>query len=694
VFYQATLLAGYAYAHASIRWLGVRRQAALHLGLLLLPLLVLPISIPPDWTPPTESNPIPWLLRLLAVSVGLPFLVVSTSSPMLQKWFSAGGHSMAADPYVLYAASNVGSLLAILLYPTVIEPHLTLEAQSWFWAAGYAMLVALAIGCAVFVWKSRGSDAGPGNLASAITSVADHGSSAITFRRRARWLLLSFAPSSLMLSVTTYISSDLAAVPLLWMIPLALYLLTFILVFARKQFLPDVIWTRSLPVALVALVMALAIRATQPIVVLVLLHLAAFFVVAMVCHGEIARDRPPARHLTEFYLWMSFGGVLGGAFNALLAPLVFTSVAEYPLTLVLAYLLGVRVTTKTLRPREYVLDLGLPLMLGLGIAALIKLMPRLESLYGALPAALIFGPAAVVCFFFSKRPIRFGAGMGVILLASSFYQSGQGRLLLAERSFFGIHRVTADAGSRYHVLFHGQTIHGMQSLKPGRQREPLTYYHRLGPVGDLFAGCSQARQGPVAVVGLGAGTLACYGQPGQSWTFYEIDPVVARIARDARYFTYLRDTPAEVNIVLGDARLTLAHAPARHYGVMVLDAYSSDAIPVHLITREALRLYLSKLAPRGLLAFHISNLHLDLKPVLSNLARDAGLVCLAQEDTSLTEVEKDEGKRASQWLVMARERSDLGTLARDPAWANCEGQAAADVWTDNFSSILDVLMIR
>jgi hypothetical protein len=696
VFYQATLLAGYAYAHASTRWLAVRRQAAVHLALLWLPLLVLPIGVPAGWTPPAETNPIPWLLGLLSVSVGLPFFLVSTSSPMLQKWFSATGHPIADDPYALYVASNVGSLLAILLYPAVIEPHLTLEQQGRWWAAGYGLLMVLTLACAWVLWRSRETavNVASRNVTESSASVQNSLPAALTFGRRLRWLLLSFAPSSLMLSVSTYISSDLAAVPLLWVIPLAIYLLTFILVFARRRWIPETLLKRSLPIVFVALVMVLAIRATQPIALLMFLHLAAFFVVAMVCHGEIARDRPPAQHLTEFYLWMSVGGVLGGAFNALIAPLIFSSVAEYPLTLILACLLGIHTKANKSRRGQYALDVALPVLLGLALIAAITLVPSLDFRSSSSAAALIFGPAVGVCFFFSNRPIRFGLGIGMILLVAGSYPSGQGRTLHAERSFFGIHRVNVDTGSRFHILFHGQTVHGMQSLVAERRGEPLTYYHRTGPVGQVFAKCSQTHQQSVAVVGLGAGSLACYALPSQAWTFYEIDPAVARIANDTRYFTYLRDTPAHVNIVLGDARLTLSQAPDQHYGLIVLDAYSSDAIPVHLITREALRLYLSKLAPHGLLAFHISNLHLDLKPVLGNLARDAKLVCLVQNDDALNDSEKAEGKRASQWAVIARDAADLAPLAADNRWEACEGQAAKRVWTDNFSSILDVFLFR
>ncbi len=750
VFYQAALLAGYAYAHASTRWLGVRRQAALHFALLLLPLLVLPIAIPAGWTPPTDTNPSLWLLGLLAVSVGLPFFAVSTSSPLLQKWFAATEHSAAADPYFLYAASNAGSLLALVGYPLLVEPHWRLAEQSRWWAVGYGLLVALTAGCGLWLWKSPrlnsannaatpvvagiknaegdfflspreervGRESERGEMDEKTASfpqpspplgeerepkhAAAHEADSLpattgtpSARRRVRWVLLSFVPSSLMVSVTTYLSSDVAAVPLLWVIPLAIYLLTFVLVFARRALVPDALLKRALPIVLVALVLLLAMQATEPIALLMSLHLLAFFTVAMVCHGEIARDRPTTQHLTEFYLWMSVGGVLGGAFNALLAPLIFTTVAEYPVTLVLACLLGIRADSAEVNRRKMFFDFIAPASLGVLTLGLIALVPKLLSPGDSLAAGLIFAPPVLACFFCSQRPLRFGLGLAIILLAGTFHQGEQGRLLHSARSFFGIHRVTVDATGQFHLLVHGKTIHGMQSLEPGRRAEPLTYYHRTGPMGQVFAAYGAELKLPVAVVGLGAGSLASYGQPGQAWTFYEIDPVVERLAKDARYFTYLRDSPANVKVVLGDARLSLTSAPKQSYGLIVLDAYSSDAIPIHLLTREALRLYLDKLAPHGLLAFHISNLHLDLKPVLARLANDAGLACRVQSDTNLSPAEKAEGKRASQWLVMARAPADLARLTADPRWEACPAETSKQaVWTDDYSSILDVFTLR
>ncbi len=437
VFYQAALLAGYAYAHLSTRWLGRRHQVALHAILLLLPLLVLPIGVPAGWSPPTADNPIPWLMALLLVTVGLPFFVVSTSSPLLQTWFAGSGHRSAVDPYFLYAASNAGSMLALLSYPLLVEPYLRLAGQSWMWACGYVVLVLLTLLCAAAVWRTARTEnkaqrtknqeprtterkgvlhtppehtppehtppehtppehTPPEHTPPAHTPLVDNGPRTtdhpISAGRRVRWVLLAFVPSSLMLSVTTYLSTNIAPIPLLWIIPLALYLLTFILVFAGKPLLPHGAMVRALPIVLLPLVIVICAQATQPIWMMILLHVLTFFVATMVCHGEMAADRPPPQYLTEFYLWMSIGGVLGGLFNALLAPLLFATVVEYPLVLVLACLL--RATTdrpnedggwrmedggstilhppsSILGPRWSWLDLALPLAVGALVAGLI-----------------------------------------------------------------------------------------------------------------------------------------------------------------------------------------------------------------------------------------------------------------------------------------------------------------------------------
>ena len=694
VFYQAALLAGYAYAHFSPRWLGVRKHAALHAALMLAPLLVLPLAVPAGWTPPTTTNPLPWLLALLFVAVGLPFFVVSAMSPLLQEWFAATGHRHARDPYFLYAASNAGSLLALVSYPALVEPSLKLEQQSHLWSAGYGALVVFMAACVLVLWrKSRPSF--PKSKTTCEGDLKDQKSSeTITPHRRLHWLLLAFVPSSLMLGATTFLSSDIAAVPLLWVVPLGVYLLTFILAFARRQILSREVLRRMFALTLAPLVMAFTLQATQPISLLVLLHLAAFFITSMLCHTALAVDRPEAKHLTEFYLWLSIGGVLGGAFNALLAPLVFNSVAEYPLTLILACWLSLRVAAPEESARERRNDVLWPALLGLMTATFVLGLEASSFKNNRAAVGFIFGAPTLVCFFFSKRPLRFALGVAAILLVSGLHRGEKGKVLHAERSFFGLHRVTLDPTGQYHMLVHGKTLHGVQSLDPARRRESLTYYHRTGPIGQVLEVYGRDTSKKIAAVGLGAGSLAAFGRPEQEWTFYEIDPVVLKLARDERFFSFLRDSAAEVRVVLGDARLSLASEGDGHFDLMILDAYSSDAIPVHLVTREALALYLKKLSPAGVLAFHISNLHLDLQPVFANLARDAGLACFVQDNTDVSAAEVTRGKYPSQWLVMARRAEDFAKLVKDSRWVSCTGDPRLPVWTDNYSSLVRVFQWR
>jgi hypothetical protein len=689
VFYQATLLVGYAYAHASMRWLGPRRQAGLHLLVLLVPLLALPIALPAGWTPPGDASPIPWLLALLAVAVGLPFFAVSATSPVIQAWFAATGHPMARDPYVLYAASNLGSMLALLAYPVVVERLLRLQAQSHLWAWGYGGLVALTAACAVALWRARSAGHARAPVPGAPPADATPGTAdrPITRARRARWVLLAAVPSSLMLSVTSYLSTDIAAIPLLWVVPLALYLLTFTLVFGRRRIIPHRFWVELLPVALLPLVLVLVARANEPLALVIPTHLAVFFVAAMVCHGELARDKPDPRHLTEFYLWLSVGGVVGGAFTALLAPVVFTNVLEYPLVLALLPLLPARPPAAWLGRTSRILDLLLPLALGVLTVGLIVGLERAG--YGAEAIGPAVGVVTLLSLTFWRRPVRFALGLAALLLAGAVYQGDEGRLLYAERSFFGVSRVTRDPTRQYHMLMHGTTLHGMQGLAPARRREPLTYFHPTGPLGHFFAVTDAATpRRAVAVVGLGAGSVACYGKADQRWTFYEIDPTVLHIASNTRFFTFLRDCPPKPFVILGDARLTIARAPEGAYDVIILDAYSSDATPMHLITLDAVRLYLTKLAPGGVLLFNISNRHLVLEPVLGTIARAAGLAARTRDDARVGDAERLAGKVESQWVAMARREADLGRLQADPLWRPLAAPPGLRPWTDDFASLL------
>ena len=686
VFFQATLLAGYAYAHVTARALGVRHQARLHLVLLAAPLMLLPITVPAAWRSPSQDHPAPWLLALLIVALGLPFFVVSTTGPLLQTWFAHTNHPLAHDPYFLYAASNAGSLVALLAYPTLIEPTLSLAAQSRLWSLGYVGLALLLAACAVVVWRSRGSSTPepPGGPSAAHRT-------AVSASETGLWILLAFIPSSLMLGLTTYVTTDVAPMPLLWVIPLATYLLSFVLTFGRRVRIPFSFVNRLLPILVVPLLATMVAGSVGGLWVLVPLHLLALFVASLLCHGEIARRRPAADRLTDFYLWIGVGGLLGGIFNALVAPVIFTGIVEYPLVLVLSCLArgpGGSTHPAPTRTRDLRLALGAAGTI-LGLFWIAHALPVLKTL----PAVLAVGLPALVCFAIRNRPLPFAAGVATLMIAGLVTPTAGDEVLLRARSFFGVSQVRAYSTERLILLMSGTTNHGAQSLDPARRHEPLSYYHRTGPIGQVFASIPVATS-TVAVIGLGAGSLACYGAPGQRFTFYEIDPTVVRIARDPRYFTFLQQCPPTVRVVLGDGRLSLATEPDASYGLIVLDAFSSDAIPSHLLTREAIRLYLQKLAVPGVLAFHISNNRLDLEPAVANLAHDSQLVALTQFDETVTPDEARAGKAPSHWVVLARRWEDLRALTTDGRWHALPARSDKTVWTDDFSNVLEVIKWR
>jgi tetratricopeptide (TPR) repeat protein len=700
VFYQAALLAGYLYAHLSLKWLGPRRQAALHVALLCLPWVVLPIGVARGWVPPQQVFPVPWLWMLLSVSVGLPFFVVSASAPLLQAWFSRTGDRSSEDPYFLYAASNLGSLLALLAYPVVIESHWTLREQAWGWTGGYGLLMALVAGCAVQLWRSAPGGAAT-QPAAAQGAAAEPPAEALGLRRRLRWLALSFVPSSLLLGVTTYISTDLVAIPLLWVLPLALYLVTFVLVFARRQVLPLSWMVRLQPYLLVAAGAALVWVVTMPtqFLLLGLLHFGAFFVTAMVCHGQLAADRPSGSRLTEFYLWMSLGGVLGGLFNVLVAPLVFSDALEYPLMLAAACLLRPPAAGPRRPWRLWKWQAGLPVAVLLVCLASTGLLRAEDPLtrWGGTDAAgvklAVLASCGVAAWFLRRRRLQFGLGVAALMAVSLCYPSTEVlglQRLHVERSFFGVLSVWNDPLYNAHALMNGATAHGGQGMNRSEQTEPWTYYSRKGPLGGIFQALQPRRPlAEIGALGLGAGSIAAYGQKGERITFYEINPAVERIARDTQYFTYLADCRAKVEVVLGDARLSLVHGPPRQFDLLVLDAFTSDAVPVHLLTREALRLYFQRLADHGLLAIHISSRYFDLAPIVGRLAVKIGAAARMCTDPDSEEGPK---KFPSAWVVMARRAEDLGLLTGKPAWKPLPDKGP--LWTDDFSDVLGALASR
>lgn len=682
VFFQTALLCAYGYAHVLTTRLPGRQQAVTHGVLVLLACLALPVAVPSGWPPPVDRAPFIWLLIVLCVGVGAPFVVVSATAPLLQKWFAGTNDRAANDPYFLYSASNVGSMAALLAYPFLVEPSWSLPQQSSVWTTGYIVFGGLMLACAAMSIRAAAASS---DIASTAPVGMEDAASA-DWRQRGTWIVQSLVPSSLLLGVTAYISTDVAAVPLLWVLPLALYLLSFAWAFAPTPVLPASSVFRAMPLFVSALVLVMAARISSPVWIVIPLHLLTFLACALRLHIALAESRPHSRHLTDFYLCLAVGGVLGGALNTFLFPFLFTGIVEYPAALVAACVLQawrVGGSDQRLKPA----DLLLPVGAGLAMMAVMYG----ASVYGLRWTTVIalVAPLAVWCFSFSRRPVRFGLAVGAVLAVAHLYTPQAHALVFASRTFFGVLRVRAHGSE--HVLWHGSTIHGQQDRAVDRRGQPLTYYHRSGPIGQVIESLStRLDRAHIGVVGLGAGSLAAYAKPGQRWTFYELDPEMLRVASDPALFTYLHDCGTACDVVLGDARLSLARADTPTYRLLVLDAFSSDAIPIHLVTREALDLYLRRLEPEGVIAFHISNRHLNLAPVFATLAADRGLVALSSNDREPDET-RHPGRFPSQWLVMARDAKAFGALAGHPLWTRPHVRAGMRVWTDDYSDILAVL---
>src|SRR5690348_9133372 len=511
------LLLGYVYALVSSRWLSIRAQAIVHVLLLLLVAIYLVRSpaLAPVLTASQHATPTLWLLENLVVSIGPPFFIISASNPLLQSWFSRLQHYLSIDPYFLFAASNAGSLLALLAFPLVLEPTLGLNQQFRFWRVGFGILIVLT--CVIAAVAARHKRVVP--------AVAEsEANTEVTVLRRLRWLALAFVPSSLMLGVTTYITADVAAVPLLWVIPLALYLLTFVLAFTKTPFALSL--DRVVIVGALVVTLILASGATEPAWLLILANLIFFFVAALMSHGQLASDRPAVSHLAEYYLWIAIGGALGSVFNVLLAPVLFTSVVEYPLAIILACML-LRRGSET-RRRNFYLDLIYPIALYLLTVSLPLLVTHVRPGSSIVNLFIVLGvPLIIINHFFRERPLRFGLGLCAVMLASVYYTGATEPTLRLTRNFFGTTRVTTDSTGRINTLYSGNTVHGSQFVEASRQCEPLSYHHENGPLGQIMAVFNAApANSHVAVIGLGVGAMAAYARPAQQWTFYEINPDV------------------------------------------------------------------------------------------------------------------------------------------------------------------------
>lgn len=868
VFFQMALLAGYFYTHSSSSKLKLRKQLIAHAVLLLLPfavLLPIPFNVT-KWVPSLGGNPIPDTLILLATVVGLPFFVVATSAPLLQKWFGATGHPAAKDPYFLYGASNLGSMLALILYPIAVEPYLTLQNQAWLFAGGYCVLLAMVMLCAMLVWKPSGEPAyteEPSPLVEVPPVPEPTKSASTAFQkgpkapvkgpdplapkrdelsgwRKARWVFLAAVPVSFMLGVTTHITTDLSPIPLFWLVPLTLYLLSFILVFMKWPF--D--WIKvAHPIMLFIqpFIMAMMIyfefcsltNSMMDLLFTLSFNVLAFFATALVCHGELAKDRPSTKHLTVFYLLMSVGGMLGGMFNGLLAPVIFTTTPEFSIAIFLACIIRPKMKeegwsdqllsnildkpaqqpmpktkkdkaalaaappTESTVSYSSILDYVLPLFLLIYVVVSVF---GLESMFMSMARSmsrdadgsgrqyaftfLTFGlPLTIACFFLARN-IRFGLAIGAILLIHGLHSSANDRSLFKSRSYFGAINVRQgyeridNKDHAYRTLIHGRIDHGMNFVKPADEKDwgnpdkdfsrlATTYYHRYGPGGvvmeqyNWFPGkantfSSDARmpaalvtqavanlgtatiptaelvnlwsEPPFATIGLGTGTMASYTRPYQHCHYYEIDNQVRRLslpsAGGKTYFTYLKDAGDRggiVQVLMGDARLRMGMdyknfyadpnkkdinadsgkggGPDNFYHMIVVDAFSSDAIPVHLITKEAIEMYFKKLSPHGILCVHISNRYVDLAKPVATVAAELGYAYRVESDNfdrrKRTGNMDEVGHYMSSWVLVARKAEDFKNL--NPANLHpvtTEVDRNRYLWTDDHSNLVNVLRIR
>jgi hypothetical protein len=693
-FFQVALLAGYLYAHLGPRWLGPRRHAAVHVALLVAVAVALPLAGPTGWAAP-DARPALWLFGRLAVTIGPTFVLLAASAPLVQRWLAETDHPHARDPYFLYAASNAGSLLALAAYPALLEPLLGLERQRRAWTLGLAVAIVALAASAAALWRLARRRSASDRSAPRPTVAEPAPRGAEQRRTRLRWLALSAVPSSLLLSVTSYMTTDVVALPLLWVLPLALYLGTFIVAFGRRAVIPPRLALRAQPFFLLPVAAEMFLRTDAAAWALVPLHALGFAVTALVCHQALAASRPPAERATEFYLVLAAGGALGGLFNVFVAPLVFRGLYEYPIGLCAAALLRPAPEVDGGSPRTGWRDFGWPAALGafllVAVAGIRAAEARLGTRAGLVGLVVALSAAGTAIYAFRSRPWRFGLALAALMAAGATYQKGGSRVLYAARSFYGAHKVLFDPPSLYR-LAHGNTTHGAQDLTAAHRREPLTYYHPTGPIGGVLeAWRGRPARARVGIVGLGAGSLAAYAAPGERWTFFEIDPVVVDIARDRGLFTFLADAPAAVDVRLGDARVSLGRVSDGELGILVLDAFTSDAVPAHLLTREAFALDLRKLAPGGVIAVHLSNRYLDLEPVVAGGAAALGAVGLVRFD-SPTETEARLGKTASLWMVLARSPADLAPLAGDRRWRRPRAEGNPG-WTDDASDLWRALRL-
>ncbi len=676
-FFTTMLLVGYLYAHALAR-LPLRAQVGIHAGVLLLAALLLPVRAAPAALP-AGAPPSLAVLLLLLERIGLPFFALSATAPLVQSWFASV--EPGRDPYRLFVASNLGSVAALLAYPFLIEPFMGLRLQSGVWAAFYALFALAMAACAAVTLREPRRAATPAQRG----AVAPLDGAP---RLRALWVVLSAIPTLLMLGLTSHLTAEVASLPFVWTAPLALYLVAFAVAFSPLR------WERALaatPFVLAPVVVLLTVHEKLATAAYVALSLAAFFLLALGTIGRLAQARPPREHLTGFYLWVGLGGAIGAAAGSLVAPLVFSSIAEYPIAIVLSCIaLPAAAGSGAASPWTWLRAVGL----AIALAAATGLLSHFAAIDGETQQTLVLwvALAAGACVAVFPRRIAYGCCIAALFAYGTMLHDPGGPVIGRERNFFGTKEISSDPYGAFHFLVSGSTVHGIESMEPSKATVPRAYYYRSGPLGDVFAGGSQRFAGRnIAAVGLGIGAAGCYRTAGQAWTFYEIDPQVVSIANDPRYFTQLQACAPDARIALGDARLSLEREAPANDALIILDAYDSDQVPTHLLTREAFAVYLRQLTDDGVLAFHTSNRHFDLAPVLAALADDAGLLALERDDEGLTADDLQNAKMPSSWVVMTRRGRMLPNIANDSRWHELARNPAMPLWTDDYSSLARIL---
>jgi hypothetical protein len=680
VFFQATLLGGYAYAHLIVRHIPLGIGALIHFGTLAAAAAMLPICAASSFGSPPTDNIAFWLIGLFAASIGLPFAVLATTAPLLQRWFSASGHSRARNPYVLYAASNLGSFAGLFAYPTLIEPLVPLHTQAWMWSTGFAAFALLVATAGLFIARH----ARPLATASEVARVPTCD--------RLFWMVLAAIPTGLVIAVTSYIATDLASAPFLWVLPLALYLLTFVATFRERPWLSHSTVARLVPFAVAPLSVGLLGGQRPYWLALVAVNLAAFVLLALLCHGELYRRRPASAQLTEFYLWTSLGGALGGVFAAIVAQHLFTQVYEYPILIVAALLALPGVSEGS--PRRLIVQTGPVLMLAaLAVVARLWFGVRLPAT-AELPFQILLVALVAIMLLQRERSARFIALVALGFLLTGLWQPGFNRVA-ALRSFFGVNQVIETTDGRFRLLYHGTTLHGAERIADATADvvpEPLTYYYGGGPISEGIDAVRSFQRSlrRVAVVGLGTGALACYRHRGEAWTFYEIDPAVVQIARDPDFFTFISGCAPDLPVVVGDARLTLA-ASTERYNLIILDAFSSDTIPVHLLTREAVAGYLKHLADGGVILMHISNRYMELADTVAAVGTAEGLAAFVKVDDR-PQASSPDYKMNAEVVALARRPEDVGDLRDRPGWHPLSAEPDIQAWTDDYSNIFGAII--